>query len=423
MSRLKVAPSQDYLLRDGKPFFYLADTVWMAFANLSLGAWSRYLSHRKRQGFNALQLSILPITHDMSVGEETVKPFLKKADGDWDFAAYNEAYFQKAETMVDLAVREGFVPVLGVLWCSYVPGTRCSQKSPVASAMPYEAVEPYAKYVAERFKAYDPMFFISGDTHFEAEAEADYYMTALRAVRAVCPAALVTMHLHPQGALPRAFMDEVDFYMYQSGHGRQDAPYLLAETFTAYPVARPVVNSEPCYEGSGRFGDQSAERTRFNAFDVRKATYQSLLAGAKVGVAYGAHGVWSAHRPGMRFLNAHRSLEPFAWEAALELPGAWDVAFAKWLFETYDLFELEPASIVMNEDDEIRAATHADRTKLVVYWPYAAEVRLEFDLSGYRVLLIDLTSRRVVVPEVAAGATSRIRMPRFNGDALLLATL
>lgn len=27
--------------------------------------------------------------------------------------------------------------------------------------------------------------------------------------------------------------------------------------------------------------------TRFRAFDVRKATWQSLLAGAKVGVAYG----------------------------------------------------------------------------------------------------------------------------------------
>ena len=36
MSRWTVAPTHDYLLKDGRPFFYLADTAWMAFANLPL---------------------------------------------------------------------------------------------------------------------------------------------------------------------------------------------------------------------------------------------------------------------------------------------------------------------------------------------------------------------------------------------------
>jgi hypothetical protein len=36
MAEFEVSPTQDYLLRAGKPFFYLADTVWMAFANLKL---------------------------------------------------------------------------------------------------------------------------------------------------------------------------------------------------------------------------------------------------------------------------------------------------------------------------------------------------------------------------------------------------
>ncbi len=105
------------------------------------------------------------------------------------------------------------------------------------------------------------------------------------------------MHMTPNGELPRSFVDAIDFYMYQSGHHveRQDRPYTLAEKFMAYPVKRPIVNSEPPYEGHGRVGSQ----TRFNAFDVRKATWQSLLSGAKMGVTYGAHGVWSCHRRGM----------------------------------------------------------------------------------------------------------------------------
>ena len=126
-------------------------------------------------------------------------------------------------------------------------------------------------------------------------------MAALEATKAVCPDALLTMHMTPSGDLPRSFVDAIDFYMFQSGHHveRQDRPYTLAEKFLQYPVKRPIVNAEPPYEGHGRVGSP----TRFSAFDVRKATWQSLLSGAKMGVTYGAHGVWSCHRRGMDFLN------------------------------------------------------------------------------------------------------------------------
>jgi len=420
MARLEISATKDYFTKEGEPFFYLADTAWMAFANLPLDDWPRYLAQRKLQGFNALQISILPITHDTSMSDENIDPFLKDSNGNWDFTAYNEAYFDKAEAMVEMAVREGFVPVLGVLWCSYVPGTRCSQNSPVASAMPLEAVAPYATHAAERFKPYDPMFFISGDTQFESPDEEPYYMTALEAVKAVCPDALLTMHLTPRGDLPRSFVDAIDFYMYQSGHHaeRQDRPYTLAEKFAAYPVKRPVVNSEPPYEGHGRVG----ERTRFNAFDIRKATWQSLLSGAKMGVTYGAHGVWSFHSRGKTFLNAHRSFEPFDWDVALTLDGAWDVSFAKWICETYNFCELDPAAIVRNEDAEIRAAANADRTKVAVYAPHPFDIDLDLDLSGFRCVQIDLASRRITVPAVEPGPVSRIKMPAFNADVLFVAT-
>ncbi len=139
MSKFKVSPTNDYLLKDGEPFFYLADTVWAAFANLRLDEWERYLAYRRLQGFTALQISILPITHDTSMSDENIDPFLSDGDGNWDFNRLNEAYFDNAVTMVEMAVCEGFAPVLGVVWCSYVPGTRCSQHSPVASAMHLEA--------------------------------------------------------------------------------------------------------------------------------------------------------------------------------------------------------------------------------------------------------------------------------------------
>jgi hypothetical protein len=416
---LSVHPEGFLVTDTGKPFFYLADTAWMAFPNLSIEEWARYLVYRRRQGFTALQISILPVTHDTSMAPQNIDPFLPDANGNWDFSAYNEAYFAKAEIMVQMAVEQGFVPVLGVLWCSYVPGTRCSQGSPVASAMPFEAVTPYATFAAERFKKFAPIFFISGDTAWESPQEEPYYMAALQAVKQVCPEALITMHLSPRGDLSRAFVDAVDFYMYQSGHGAatQHQPYTFAEKFSAYPVKRPIVNSEPPYEGHGRVGTQ----TRFTAFDVRKATWQSLLSGAKMGVTYGAHGVWSFHKHGMNFLNAQRAFEPYDWDEALRLDGAWDVSFAKYIFERYGLCRTNPVDIIRNEDKEIRAAASADLTTVAVYAPYAFDIVLDLDLSGYDCVQIDLAARRILTPNVQNGAQSFIEMPAVNGDSLFLA--
>jgi hypothetical protein len=207
--------------------------------------------------------------------------------------------------------------------------------------------------------------------------------------------------------------------MFQSGHraDAQNLPYILAEKFAAYPVKRPVINAEPPYEGHGRVG----EKTRFNAFDIRKATWQSLLSGAKAGVTYGAHGIWMFHRPGMTFLNAHRSFEPFPWDVALTLDGAWDVGFARWLYETHNFFDLEPARLILNDDPEIRAAASPDHRTIAIYSPYAFDLDLDFDLTGYRVHLVELATRRVAVPLVEPGAPSRIRMHPFNADVLIIA--
>ena len=41
--KLSVHPDGYLVTEAGKPFFYLADTAWMAFANLSLADWARIL--------------------------------------------------------------------------------------------------------------------------------------------------------------------------------------------------------------------------------------------------------------------------------------------------------------------------------------------------------------------------------------------
>lgn len=419
LSRFSISDSRDYFLRDGEKFFYLADTWWSAFTNPSLEECRYYLEYRRMQGFNAVQINVLP-QHDRSEYNVFVEPFEALADGGWNFRRPNKEYFDRAERIVEMAVERGITPALVVLWCNYVKGTWGSKISP-KNIIPLEFLEEYVTYVAERFGGYEPIFVISGDTNFEEEDSIIYYKTALDIIKRRCPRSLTTMHL--MGGLwevPEVFVKSpnYDFYMYQSGHAveRQSLAYELARRFYGMPVKRPIVNGEPCYEGHSHGGKYG----RFGRFDVRKAIWQSLLSGAKAGVAYGAHGIWCWHRRGARFLGERFSGTPYDWETALRFPGAFDASFAKWVFESYDLFEIEPANDrLLNETSEIRVSE--DGEKVVVYAPYGCDVKLRLDDVPHRWEGIELESRRVFKPSARlSDGQTVLEMSDFNSDVLYI---
>jgi hypothetical protein len=419
MGKVSVSDTRDYFLRDGEKFFYLADTCWSAFTNPGYDEWEYYLDYRRMQGFNAIQINILP-QHDRSESNNYVDPFEALSDGGWDFSRRNDKYFDRAERMVEMAVERDFTPALVVLWCDYVKGTRLSLKD-LSKVIPRENLEEYVEYVAERFGKYDPVFIISGDTDLSTNDAIEYYSKALEIVKKVSPNSLTTMHL--VGGLweiPDVFIrsPNYDFYMYQSGHSKeqQHLPYELAQKFYKMPVKRPIVNGEPCYEGHA-YGNKYG---RFTRFDVRKAVWQSLLSGAKAGVAYGAHGIWSWHKRGKRFGGERFSGIPYEWSTALRFPGAFDASFAKWIFEMYDLFDIEPANEkLLNETSEIRVAGGKD--KIIIYAPYNWNILLNFDCKSYKWEGIDLESRKVFKPIVKTiNSCLKIEMSNFNNDILII---
>jgi len=306
--------------------------------------------------------------------------------------------------MVEMAVNRGFVPVLGVLWCCYA----WNRGDPNPNRMTPARVREYATFAAELFKRFQPIFFISGDTPQNDEAELDLYRVALEAVRSVCPRALCSMHLWG-GQLPHERLrDDIDFYMYQSSHGgrSQQLARQLAKQYLDLPP-KPVVNAEPCYEGHGRMGVE--DRNKFSAFDVRRATWQSLLSGAVMGIAYGAQGLWSGQVEGMKLIHEKSKFEAYDWEFAYQLEGSWDAAFARWIFESYNLFDIEPTQIVLNDDEEIVSAADADLSRLVAYAPYTTSVEFAVDLSGYTCAVINLHDRRIWRPPVRCGRGRRWR--------------
>lgn len=415
---IKISDTRDYFIKDGKKFFYLADTLWSAFSNVSEQEWIEYLNRRKMQNFNVIQIDVLT-QWDAGKPDMNIYPYRLKENGGFDFNEINEEYFIRARRMLQIAKEKGFTPALVVLWGNYVEGTWMSESDP-KNIMPFENVEGYVRYIVKNFDEFEPIYIISGDTDFKSESER-YYLKAFEVIGQLSPDRLKTMHPCGGAVYSDIYVnsDMLDFYIYQSSHDikSQYNTYMLAQKFYNLPIKRPILNAEPCYEFSahgGRYG-------RFGDFDVRKAVWQSLLSGAKAGVTYGCQGIWSWYRDGKEFANAGYGGKPMTWKDSLNLKGAYDVGFAKWIFETFDLFKLNPIDAILNKTQEIRMAMADDKSMFAIYAPYNDEIHVDFDMASYDVTLISMPEKVFVKPEIVCNdKESIIKITHFNTDLLIV---
>ena len=100
---LKVAINKKSFEKNGKPFFYLADTCWSAFTNINENDWKYYLQYRKRQGYNVLQINILP-QWDASATDLNHSPYQKDEKGNYQFDKLNDSYFNHARSMCEVCL-------------------------------------------------------------------------------------------------------------------------------------------------------------------------------------------------------------------------------------------------------------------------------------------------------------------------------
>lgn len=52
---LSISDNKRYLIKDGKPFFWLGDTAWLIFANITEEEAYIYLKNRADKGFTVIQ--------------------------------------------------------------------------------------------------------------------------------------------------------------------------------------------------------------------------------------------------------------------------------------------------------------------------------------------------------------------------------
>jgi Protein of unknown function (DUF4038) len=374
--------------------FLLADTLWAAFSRMSRHEWVDALRLRRRQGFNAINISVLPIAHDRSLSGDARAPFVAREDGTWDLDRPDPDYFDRAREMVTLARDHGILLVLVVLWCNYVPNTWGSERTPEL-AMDDRQSRAYVDLVLETFADLQPIFCVSGDDSLDDPVALDRYRDALHQIKQTAPDCLTTVHSTPRASLPLDWVEDpaLDLYGYQAGHddGWEERSAALPERYAALDVAKPVFSMEPCYEGHG-FG---SGRARHDARNVRRASWTGLLAGAGAGLGYAAHGAWSWHHPGEDFNGEHFSGIPLPASRAMELPGAWDIGLLRQIVERHGLYHLRSRQDLIVEDRSgARFGVAEDGQRAAAFLPHAFRLRLDFDLSGWSVETWDLARGR-----------------------------
>lgn len=411
---LTIAKNHKNLEKNGRPFFWLADTCWSAFTNISDQEWEYYLDKRKKQGFNTLQINILP-QWDASSTRHDWKPFI-----DGDPHQLNDEYFAHARAMAKRAREKGFELALVVLWCNYVPGTWAS-KIFRTGILPFDAIAPYVEKVHETFSDLDPVYVISGDTDFPEKETEDYYLEAARVLRPLVPDHLLTTHIKGRYSyIPKDLEDMLDLHFYQSGHNAKDRtmPWSLSEKMQELYPGKPLLNSEPCYEDMGWSGGQYG---RWHRDDIRKAAWQSLLSGASAGITYGAAGIYSWQQADSNFATGlgEGFDKPKAWQDAMNFPGAWDYSLARRILEGKEITPRQ--DLLANETGDIRVAIDQDET-LYIYVPYNTALRLNGDFTDRNFTVIDLENRFISDgdPRQKDGKTI-VEMHPFNADALIIA--
>ncbi len=417
-ARIAVAASGDHFVRDDAKWFPLFDTLWSAFTHVPDDEWERYVRQRARQGFNAVSISILPILHDLSATAGPLpEPFTGLWDGRPDFGPLRVPYVDRARRMLAVAVEHRLTPALVVLWCNYVPETWASVRDS-RFVMADSARTEYIASVVDAFDDFGPLYLVAGDADLRSATSRDVWVDSLLQLRHLVPDAVTAFHTQDTTVLDAelAATPGMGFYAYQSGHQRQYQSFAwgYAEHYRAV-ATRPTVNLEPCYEGHGL----GFEFGRWAAADVRRASWQSLLAGASAGLGYGAHGVWGWHRRGVTFNHADFSGVPFDRWTAMAFPGADDVAFAARLMRELGLIGAAPRQDLLTDPQPgVRASMSIDGSRVAVYVPSATDVPINgVEISDVRAW--DLGTRTEQAVDVAdAPHGLLLRQPEWNADSL-----
>lgn len=387
--RLRVAPGGRYLMTDsGQPFFYLGDTAWELFHRLDRKDADLYLEDRARKGFTVIQAVVLAELDGLRVPNayghlplldfDPTRPAIHPGPENdyWDHVDY---IVNRAE---QLGLYIGMLPTWGDKWVQ-----RWGAGPEIFTP---ENAEQYGAFLGRRYRDKPIIWILGGDRNPDNERHLAIIRAMARGLRQG-DGGVHLMTYHPQGGASSSQWfhrdDWLDFNLFQSGHHRLLNPnWEMTLHDRALEPPKPVIDGEPCYEDHPVNWHRDGEKRWFDEWDVRRAAYCSMLAGA-AGHTYGNHNIWQFWQPGREPISLART----PWRRALNHPGAWQMGYLRELLTQRSFHRLEPDQSLIASDaatpaEQARAALAQGGDYGLIYLPTGKPVRARLNkLRGSRV--------------------------------------
>ncbi len=345
LPQLRVSENQRFLSAGPKtPFFWLGDTGWLLFTELTREEADAYFSNRMEKGFNVIQAVLLFDVRDTknAYGDEALvqrdisRPLVTPGYSFNDQEQYD--YWDHVDYLLDLAASKGLYLAMVPVWGLNVR----------RGYVDTEQAGKYAAWLTGRYGGRTNLIWVNGGDINGSDSISVWNTIGDTLHRHATQ--LVTFHPRGQQQSSVWFQEAawLDFNMFQSGHRRynqvnmersfgEDNWKYVTDDYGKRPV-KPTLDGEPSYEGIPQ-GLRDLQQPRWQAMDVRRYAYWSVFAGA-CGFTYGHNSVWQFHREN----NENPAFgADIPWETAMEAPGASQMKHLKQLILGRPFFERVPA--------------------------------------------------------------------------------
>ena len=346
-SQFTISDNHRYLLKDGKPFFWLGDTGWELFHRLTREEADQYLKRRSEQGFTVIQAVVLAEFD----GLHTPNAYGDRPLFNDDPTKPNEAYFKQVDYVINKAnsynINIAILPTWGdkIFKSSWGTGPEIFNTT---------NAKVYGRWIGDRYKdKVNVLWVLGGDRNPRNDKDvAIWNAMAAGIMEGTNNKAIISYHPKPCDSGSATWFHKeawLSFNMFQNGHCRDNAVYDKIQTAYNLQPTKPVMDAEPIYEDHPVCFNAKDLGTS-SAYDVRKFAYMDLFAGA-FGHTYGCHDIWQFYSTKYEAVNGPH----IYWQEAMNLPGADQMQYVRRLIESHPMLERVPDQSLIEENNYVPA--------------------------------------------------------------------
>lgn len=358
--KLVVSPDKRYIqYEDGRPFFWLGDTGWLLFTQLTREQIQQYLKDRHSKGFNVVQVMVIHELPEVNIYGESAfinndfsLPKTIHSKSTQEEIEHN--YWNLIDFTIDEAFKNDIYLAMVPVWGSIVKKGLLNSKN----------ASTYISWLANRYKNKPNIIWMNG-----GDIKGTVNEKVLNIVGDVLKATdsnhLVTYHPFGRTSSAEWFHNAtwLDFNMVQSGHKDylQDSVgadnwKLITESYLKKPT-KPIIDGEPAYEGIPH-GLHDTTLPYWNADDARRYAYWSVFSGS-FGHTYGNNSIMQFYHQSSK--NKAYGAKKY-WHDALNDSGSNQMQYLKQLILSRDFYSRKPAQEIV-VDNHQKQYEHVVATK------------------------------------------------------------